>query len=93
MTAIKRVEDEEAQHSKEIYCAYLPRCSTLLPWLETEENDTERDLSNISHFSDARARALLTRGSKLLVEICAITNCVKVSRDYSVNSNRSVNPS
>lgn len=36
---MKRIEDEEAQQRREIYCVYPPRCSMLPPWLETEEGD------------------------------------------------------
>lgn len=43
---------ETKKHSKETYCLYLPRSSTLPPW--KLKRATRKDLSNISHFSDER---------------------------------------
>jgi len=47
----KKGSEEAQRHGKEIYCACLPRCSTLSPRLATEGNDTA---GFIKYFSSLR---------------------------------------
>lgn len=82
---MKRIEDEEAQQRREIYCVYPPRCSMLPPRLETEEEERERERDRVRVYLCVRyvtaedlsnifhfSDALPTPASKLLAEISAL---------------------